>query len=61
MELGGGELMGYVHMACCGGILGHHEHGCEDAIPWSDEERTEGEEIARASEREAVEFLEASR
>lgn len=46
-------------MSCCGGVLGFHEFGCEDAL--TDEERADGEEIARASEREAVEFLEATR
>lgn len=24
--------MTYVHMACCGGILGYHEYGCPDAL-----------------------------
>lgn len=45
----------------CGCVLGHHEVGCEDAYDLTPEERLEGEEIARASEREAVEWLEASR
>ncbi len=24
-------MSGYVHMACCGGVLGEHRPGCEDA------------------------------
>lgn len=54
--------MTWERMGCCGAVLGGpHEFGCEDAIPWSEEERQEGEEIARAADREAREWLEATR
>ena len=67
---------GYVHMSCCGGVLGEHAVGCEDAISpdpdvwpalrdgnivWlTAAEEAEGHEIHHASEREAYEHLERS-
>lgn len=52
-------MSGYVYMSC-GCLLGGHRFGCEDAIPWTDEERRESEEMDRAAESDARAWLEVA-